>query len=199
MSLVESNTKLLKLHLHWPDRNIHNKSDQEALEFFKWLFLNYYGHPEMELLQDVEDVQEFLDKNVNVLRAKPAKERIVNLRIEPRIGNDVQTCISVKACEVNDEIVGLELIGRTLDLSLHGMRVSVDILLPGGSQLNMQVETEGGDTYFLAGASMWTCSSEDRHLAGISIFETTGFDAWRDNFGVNFVAPRIGRNYMPSL
>jgi hypothetical protein len=151
----------------------------------------------MALLQDVEDAQEFLDKNIAILRARRAEKKTVNLRIEPRIGNDVQTVISIEACQEDLEIVGMSLVGRTLDLSLHGMKVATDASLPGGSQLKLRLETEDGDTYLLVGVSMWTRPDGDKQLAGISIIEAEEFDLWRDRFGVNFVAPRIGRNYKP--
>ncbi len=197
MLSVEFNTKLLKLHLRWPERDNHSKSD-EPMAFFKWLFLNHYERPEVELLQNVEDAQRFLQKNIKVLRARPTKEKRVNSRFEPRIGNDVQAVVSVDICDENIELVGMNIDGRTLDLSLHGMRVSIETLLPEGSLLGLRIETDRGDIFYLKGESRWVRPFRDELLlVGIRIFETEGFEQWRDQFGLNFVAPRIGRNYKP--
>lgn len=199
MSSIETNTKLLKLHLHWPNRENLIDSAEEAAEFFKWLFSNYHGLPEVEALGSVEDVEAFLKKNKHVLQAKPEElpAKPFNARIEPRIENDVQVVLSVDECLENVELVGMTSNGQTLDLGLHGMKISIDKNIPEGSILSLRLYTNDDDTFELSGETRWVRPLDGGQLMGIKLFESEGFEAWHSQFGLKFVAPKIGRNYIP--
>ena len=198
MSSIESNTKLLKLHLQWPDRKKMAGTPDEAIEFFKWLFLNYYDLPFVSDLESVEDVDVFLENNKKVLQSKPSgkSRQASNSRIEPRIQNDVAVVMSVAECE-NDELVGIKSSGLTIDLGLHGMKISLAQEIPPTSKVTLNIETGDGDIFELLGETKWTHAVDDGQVLGLRILESAGFENWRDQFGRTFVAPRIGRNYTP--
>ena len=66
---VEVNTRLVKLHLQWPDRKKHLGSDQEAIEFFKYLFLNFHMDRDVAAFEGVDEIETFLQKNARLLNA----------------------------------------------------------------------------------------------------------------------------------
>lgn len=194
MQSVEFNTKLLKLHLQWPERESTMGTEDEALEFFKWLFVNYHDRPEVEQLQTRDDVADFLKDNRSLLDAKKAERpaRSSNSRIEPRIENDVQVLISVKEYDSDLELVGLTTDGRTLNLGLHGMQVTAEQALPVGSKSSLRLMTE----IELTVETIWSREIEDgKKLMGLKILETEEFELWRSQFGAKFVSPKIARDY----
>lgn len=199
MLSIEFNTKLLKLHFQWPDRESQTVSSEEAMEFFKWLILDHGDLPEVDALAGVEDVELFLQKNIKVLQDNADKEpaKPYNARTEPRIENDVEVMLSVDECAENSDLVGMTSNGRTLDLGLHGMTVIVDENIPQGTILSLYLRTEDGDSFELLGQAKWTRPTEEGQLMGIKLMESKGFENWRDQFGLKFVAPKIGRNYKP--
>lgn len=86
MLSIETTTKLLKLHLRWPARKRHDGKDSQALEFYKWLFVNHYALPEVLALEEVSAVEPFLIDNKHVLwPARKETKDWANLRLEPRI------------------------------------------------------------------------------------------------------------------
>lgn len=189
----------MKLHLRWPDRKKQKGSDEEAIEFYKWLFLNHHELPEVETLETVEDVEGFLEQNENVLQEKSVQKEdpISNTRIEPRIENSFSVVLLVDECEENVELVGMTLNGRTQDLGLHGMKVSIEKILPKGSKLSLMLDADDGESFELLGETRWVRPLGEGQLIGLKIVESEGFEIWRSQFGVRFVAPIIGRNYKP--
>ena len=199
MQSIEFNTKLLKLHFRWPDREMLGGSENEAFSFIKWLLSDYAELPEVNALQGIEEIEEFLMRNRGVLKdnAEDTPAKHFNARTEPRIKNDVRVVLSVDECQENAELVGVTSNGRTLELGLHGMQISIDNEIPIGAILSLLLMTEDGDTFDLLGEAKWVSSSEDGQVMGLRIIESEGFEEWHRQFGEKFVAPRIGRNYKP--
>jgi hypothetical protein len=195
MQAIEFNTKLLKLHFRWPDREELNGSENEAVSFTLWLLSDCADLPEVEALMGVEQVEEFLIRNKGVLQSiteeTPAKP--FNARTEPRIENDVRVVLSVDECQENVELVGVTSNGRTVDLGLHGMQISIDKKIPVGAILSLLLQTDDGDIFDLLGEAKWVSSSENGQVMGLRIIESKGFEAWHRQFGEKFVAPRIAR------
>jgi hypothetical protein len=199
MQSIEFNTKLLKLHLRWPDREMLSGSESEAFSFLKWLLSDYAELPEVNAVQGIEEIEEFLMRNSGLLQdhteETPAKH--YNARTEPRIENNVRVVLSVDECQENAELIGVTSNGRTLELGLHGMQISIDKEIPIGAILSLQLQTDERDTFDLLGVSKWVSSSEDGQIMGVRIIESAGFKKWHRQFGEKFVEPRIGRNYKP--
>jgi hypothetical protein len=195
MQSIEFNTKLLKLHFRWPDREMLGGAENEAFRFLKWLLSDYAELPEVDALEGVEEIEEFLMRNKGVLQDTsediPAKP--YNARTEPRIENDVRVVLSVDECQENVELVGVTSNGRTVEIGLHGMQISIDKEIPIGTKLSLQLQTEDGDIFDLLGEAKWVSSSEHGQVMGLRIIESEGFEAWHRQFGEKFVAPRIGR------
>lgn len=193
MLSIETTTKLLKLHLQWPDRKRYNGKDEQAMEFFKWLFLNHHDRPEVEELEDVTDVQAFIDKNSHVLwPSRKEEEKWANLRLEPRIENDVQIEATVMQSD-SIEHIGTVISGRTLDIGLHGMRMTATENIPVGALLKLVVKNAGGSEYQLAAELRWSTDLEEGHLVGVKLIEDEDFDNWQANFGKEFVAPAMSK------
>ena len=198
MQSIEFNTKLVKLHLQWPDRRKYLDSEEEPLEFFMWLFVNYHDQPEVEQLEHVEDVEEFLKQNTSVLQAKKATgaAKNPNARLEPRIENDVKVSLVVDECDEQPELVGVNLEGRTINLGLHGMLVRMETSLPEGSSLSLKLVTEDELRFELSVETKWARELEDgQKLVGFRILETDSFESWQSQFGALFVSPKIARDY----
>jgi hypothetical protein len=199
MQSIEFNTKLLKLHLRWPDREMLRGSESEAFSFLKWLLSDYADLPEVNALQGIEEIEEFLMRNRGLLQDNteetPAKH--YNARTEPRIENNIRVVLSVDECQENAELIGVTSNGRTLELGLHGMQISIDKEIPIGAILSLQLQTDERDTFDLVGAVKWVSSSEDGQVLGLRIIESEGFEKWQRQFGEKFVQPRIGQNYKP--
>lgn len=199
MSSVELNTKLLRLYFQWPDRKKQDSVRTEAVELFKWLSAEHRESPEVQALDGVDDAEIFLKKNDKILHGQPLEVPVKqhNARIEPRIENDVQVVVTVDDCEENVELIGMASNGRTQDIGLHGMRISIDKRLPEGTILSLKIQTAEGDSFELLGESRWVQPLDDGHLMGLQLIESEGFEAWHSQFGLKFVAPKIGRNYTP--
>jgi hypothetical protein len=199
---VEANTRLIKLHLQWPDRRKHQGSDEEALEFFKYLFLNFHMDRDVLAFESVDEIETFLEKNQRLLNAKPSvkKTKSSNARIEPRIANDASVVIVVDG-EAGTELLGATAIGRTLDVGLHGLQVSLDDHdqnLAKGSQATLTLTTPAGDQYHLQVETKWSRQAEGSQLLGLRILETDGFSDWRSDFGAKFVSPKLARRNKPA-
>jgi len=204
---VEANIRLVKLHLQWPDRRQHLGSEQEAIEFFEYLFLNFHMDRDVMVLESVDDVLDLLKKNSRLLTAKPAvkKTKSSNARIEPRITNDAHVVVSVMSnsmISVNEcadaELVAVTPSGRVLDVGLHGLRIVIDQEVPKDSQVALTVTTDAGDRYELEAVVKWSRAIDDGQLIGFRILETAGFVAWQADFGAKFVGPRLARHNQPS-
>lgn len=196
MLSIEATTKLLKLHLQWPERKDWNGKEDQALEFYKWLFINHYDRPEVMQLDNVEFVAEFLKKNKHILWPTiKEEEKWANLRLEPRIENDVSVEMTVTECEDSDK-VGASASGRTLDLGLHGMRVTLNKQVPAGAKVRLIVTKDDNSekSFELVGELRWVTDLEDGYLVGIRLEETEEFKTWQQAFGAEFVAPVLGRN-----
>ncbi|MFT7246132.1 MAG: hypothetical protein ACI82A_003503 [Candidatus Azotimanducaceae bacterium] len=214
---VEANTRLVKLHLQWPDRRQHIGSEQEAIEFFKYLFLNFHMDRDVTALESVDDIEAFLEKNRRLLTAKPAvkKAKPSNARIEPRIASDAHVEIKVEIkVEINNVVIGVMTnvdecegatqigvtsSGRALDVGLHGLQINIDHDVPKGSQVALTIKTEAGDSYELEAVTKWSRANEGGQLVGLRILETGGFAAWQADFGAKFVAPRLARHNQPRI
>jgi hypothetical protein len=199
MQSIEFNTKLLKLHLRWPDREMLGGSESEAFSFLKWLLSDYAELPEVSALQGIEEIEEFLMRNSGLLQDNPEETpaKHYNSRTEPRIENNIRVVLSVDECQENAKLIGVTSNGRTLELGLHGMQISIDKEIPIGAILSLQLQTDERDTFDLLGVAKWVSSSEDGQVMGLRIIESEGFQKWHRQFGEKFVKPRIGRNYKP--
>ena len=166
------------------------------MEFFKWLFLNYHNRPEVKALDDVQAVSDFLDRNKHVLwPSKSDEDKWANLRLEPRIENDVSVEVTVIQCD-EIELIGNTVTGRTLDIGLHGMRLTATEDIPRGTIVKLSVTKEGptDKSYNLSAELRWTTKLEEGHLVGVKLQETAEFEQWKADFGKEFVAPvRSGR------
>ncbi|MBT7369360.1 MAG: PilZ domain-containing protein [Gammaproteobacteria bacterium] len=185
----------MKLHLQWPDRKQYDGKDDQAMEFFKWLFLNHHSRPEVMELGDEQDVDEFLEKNKHVLwPTKKEEEKWANLRLEPRIVNDISVELTVMECD-EIEMIGTSINGRTLDIGLHGMRLTITDNVPAGTILKLVVAKEGhGDKrYSLIAELRWSTDLEEGHLVGVKLVEKGEFTEWQTDFGKEFVAPVMAR------
>lgn len=188
---IETTTKLLKLHLQWPDRRRYDGKEEQPLEFYKWLFVNHHERPEVMALDNLEMVDEFLKTNKHVLwPSRKEEEKWANLRLEPRIENDVEISLTVVESNAIDAI-GTSLNGRTLDIGLHGMRVALAESLPDGSTVKLCVINDTQEYQLQAGVR-WTTGLEQGHLVGLQLEESIlDFATWRANFGADFVAPSV--------
>jgi hypothetical protein len=195
MLSVEQNTKLLKLHLQWPERNKFRDDPGEALAFFRWLFLNHSNRPEILSLDTIDEVEDFLTDNHQILRplpsVAPAVDRFANLRREPRIENDVLVALTVNECAADHSRIGVCSTGRSLDLGLHGMRLIIDKDLPSHSLLELKLTPDNGDVFRLTGNTRWITTRDDHYLMGLRIIEDDGFEYWRSQFGARFVTPNL--------
>lgn len=195
MHSVEQNTKLLRLHLQWPDRGKFGEDPDEGLAFFKWLFMNHSHRPEVLTLETIDDVDDFLEINRRILRPQPAAgseaTRLTNLRREPRIANNVSVILTVRESADDAARTGAIATGRSVDLGLHGMRLIVDRDLPTGSMLDLNIEPDRDDALKLQGILGWTTPHNDHYLMGIRVVEDNGFELWRAQFGARFVAPNL--------
>lgn len=195
MISIETTTKLLKLHLKWPERRDWNGKPEQALEFYKWLFLNHHQRPEVMALEDLDVVEEFLGKNKHVLWPPLSEEeKWANLRLEPRIENDVNINLTVHQCDDAAQI-GRIISGRTLDIGLHGMRITISELIPEGARLMVEArkDEDSAKVYQLVGESRWSVELEDGFLIGVQLEEDEGFEVWQADFGAEFVKPVLGR------
>tara|TARA_R110002111_G_scaffold235899_2_gene297092 strand:- start:9 stop:656 length:648 start_codon:yes stop_codon:yes gene_type:complete len=192
---VEANTRLVKLHLQWPDRRKHLESDREALEFFKYLFLNFHMDRDVLALESVDQVAAFLEKNRRLLSSKPSqrKPKNKNGRIEPRIANDAHVMLNVSDCD-DAELIGVTSNGKALDVGLHGLQVHLDKKLPEGSRVKLTLTTASGEPYELAAQIKWSRGTDDGQLIGLRIQEIEGFDRWHADFGVRFVSPKARKH-----
>ena len=86
--------------------------------------------------------------------------------------------------------------GRTLDLGLHGMRVTTELKIPVDSKLKLLVAKvpTSGNSYSLFGELRWNTDLAAGFLFGIKLEETEEFEIWREAFGAEFVAPVLGRS-----
>ncbi len=169
------------------------------MAFFTWLFMNYHDRPEVIALEDEEHVQEFLDRNKHVLwpSAKEEADKWSNLRLEHRIANDVTVEMNVTQAGDNVADIGAALTARTLDVGLHGMRVTSTESLSAGCELALTVikDADTGKRYCLNGELRWVAPLEDGYLMGIKIDETAEFSSWQTDFGREFVTPVLaGKN-----
>ena len=189
MDSVENTAKLLKLHLQWPDRNKHAGADDEALLFYKWMFMNHFDRPEVEAIDSEDDVAEFIQRNEHVLRPdKKTREqdKWANLRREPRIENDVKIILSGDSV---DDFAS----GRTLDLGLHGIRLTTNKKPPEASTIGLVIEASDDVSYNLTGETMWVVEEGDQYQVGVRIIEDDEFVRWQADFGARFVSPKIAR------
>tara|TARA_R110002072_G_scaffold5527_3_gene35350 strand:+ start:36640 stop:37302 length:663 start_codon:yes stop_codon:yes gene_type:complete len=188
---VEANTRLVKLHLQWPDRRKHLESDREALEFFKYLFLNFHMDRDVLALESVDEVEVFLEKNRRLLSSKPSqrKPKNSNGRIEPRIANDAHVMLNVSDCD-DAELIGVTSNGKALDVGLHGLQVRMDKKLPERSRVKLTLTTTSGDPYELEAQIKWSRGTDDGQLIGLRIQEIEGFGRWHAEFGAKFVSPQ---------
>lgn len=196
MISIEATTKLLKLHLRWPERKRHAGKEDQAMAFYTWLFLNHHDRAEVIALDDVEFVQVFLDKNTHVLwPTKKDEEKWANLRLEPRIENDVKVELTVTQCD-DPTMVGIKIQGRTLDIGLHGMRIIVTENIPENTLLKLIVskDEEKARSYQLNAKLRWGISLANGYLIGVKIDEDNEFNDWKSNFGAEFVAPVLGKS-----
>ena len=187
---VEVNTRLVKLHLQWPDRKKHLGSDQEAIEFFKYLFLNFHMDRDVAAFEGVDEIETFLQKNARLLNAKPSvkKAKSRNGRVEPRIANDAQVMLNLSNGK-GAEVFGATFNGKALDVGLHGLQVSLERNVPQGAQVELILTTSAGDRYELQVETRWSRDTETGQLLGLRILETNGFARWQAEFGAKFVAP----------
>ncbi len=165
------------------------------MAFYTWLFLNHHDRAEVIALDDVEFVQVFLDKNKHVLwPTKKDEEKWANLRLEPRIENDVKVELTVIQCD-DPTMVGTQVQGRTLDIGLHGMRIIVTENIPENTLLKLIVskDEEKARSYQLNAKTRWGISMANGYLIGIKIDEDNEFNDWKSNFGAEFVAPVLGK------
>ena len=196
MLSIETTTKLLKLHLQWPDRKRHNGKDDEPIEFFKWLFLNYHDRPEVMEIEDDGQVGEFLEKNQHVLwPSRKEEEKWANLRLEPRIENDVSVEFTIIQSD-DIERIGSTFTGRTLDLGLHGMRITVSEDVSPGSIAKLRIyrDDHKENTFTLSAELRWSTALEEGFLVGVKLIEQDDFKSWQANFGKEFVAPAMARH-----
>lgn len=159
------------------------------MAFYTWLFMNHHDRAEVMALDDVELVQAFLDKNTHVLwPTKKDEEKWANLRLEPRIDNDVKVELTVIECD-EPTIIGTTIQGRTLDIGLHGMRITITENIPDDTLLKLAVrkDEEKARSYQLSAKIRWGISLENGYLIGVKI------DDWKSNFGAEFVAPVLGK------
>lgn len=194
MISIETTTKLLKLHFQWPQRKDHNGKDSEPLEFYKWLFINHHDRPEVMEMDDLSYIEDFLEKNKHVLwPSRQDEEKWANLRLEPRIRNDVQVELSVIESP-DTSLTGTSLSGRTLDIGLHGMRLTVSDRIPAGTLMKLRVYKDEADArvYDLVAELRWSDELENGYLVGVKLKEDAGFKNWQSEFGEQFVKPVIG-------
>lgn len=193
MLSIETTTKLLKLHLKWPDRRDHEGRDSEPKEFFKWLFINHHDKPEFAEISSEAMVEEFLVKNRHVLwPSSTDEEKFANLRLEPRIECDAQAEITVVKSD-DLSVIGSSTFGHTLDIGLHGMRLTINDAIPTGVFIKTRILSVSGTnrTYQLDAEVRWDTSLEDGHLIGVQLVEDGDYSDWRGNFGTDFVAPAM--------
>ncbi len=190
---IETTTKLLKLHFQWPDRKRYDGKGDEAVEYFKWLFLNHHDRPEVMQLEDVEQVKAFIERHHKVLWPTRREERKwANMRLEPRIENDVTVELGVLAHDGTIDHTTLH--GRTLDIGLHGMRLTTNEPLKAGSRLALKVlPEESGVVFNLHAGTRWCSPLEDGFLVGIRLQEDSDFARWQADFGKIFVAPAMAK------
>ena len=190
---IETTTKLLKLHFQWPDRKRYDSKDDEAVEYFKWLFLNHHDRPEVMQLEDVEQVKAFIERHHKVLWPTRREERKwANMRLEPRIENDVTVELGLLARDGTIDHTTLH--GRTLDIGLHGMRLTTNEPLKAGSRLALKVlPEESGVVFNLHAGTRWCSPLEDGFLVGIRLQEDSDFARWQADFGKIFVAPTMAK------
>jgi len=191
---IETTTKLLKLHLLWPDRKRYNGKDDEAVEYFKWLFLNHHDRTEVMQLEDVEQVEAFIEKHRNVLwPTRKEENKWANMRLEPRIENDVTVELGVLGHDGSID-ASSTLQGRTLDIGLHGMRLTTNEPLEAGSRLLLKVLLDDSDLIFnLHAGTRWCAPLEDGYLVGVRLQEDSDFARWQADFGKVFVAPAMAK------
>jgi len=190
---IETTTKLLKLHFQWPDRKRYDSKDDEAVEYFKWLFLNHHDRPEVMQLEDVGQVEAFIERHNKVLWPTRREERKwANMRLEPRIENDVTVELGLLARDGTIDHTTLH--GRTLDIGLHGMRLTTNEPLKAGSRLALKVlPEESGIVFNLHAGTRWCSPLEDGFLVGIRLQEDSDFARWQADFGKIFVAPAMAK------
>jgi len=190
---IETTTKLLKLHFQWPDRKRYDGKGDEAVEYFKWLFLNHHDRPEVMQLEDVEQVKAFIERHHKVLWPTRREERKwANMRLEPRIENDVTVELGLLARDGTIDHTTLH--GRTLDIGLHGMRLTTNEPLKAGSRLVLKVLLEeSGVVFNLHAGTRWCSPLEDGFLVGIRLQEDSDFARWQADFGKIFVAPAMAK------
>jgi hypothetical protein len=196
MISIETTTKLLKLHLKWQDRKSFKGNDDEAHEFFKWLFVNHFDRPEVLELDNDETVEEFLANNKHVLWPTSKEEKKwATLRLEPRIENDVKVKLMVVASD-DPDFVGSTLTGRTLDIGLHGIRMTITEQLPAGALLQLDLTKDDSEAvaYRLNGELRWSAELAEEFLIGIKLAEDEAHEIWREIFGAEFVAPVLGKS-----
>ncbi len=196
MISIETTTKLLKLHLQWPERKQYQGKEDAPIQFFRWLFLNHHSRPEVLELDDVEDVEDFLIKNNHVLwPSKKEEDKWANLRLEPRISNDVMVDVTVISCESDPSMQGKTVSGRTLDVGLHGMRITSEDSLTSGAIVTLKVTNVGAQDkqYYLTGELRWVTPLENGFLMGIKLHVTGEFATWQADFGAEFVSPVLAR------
>jgi hypothetical protein len=192
MISIETTTKLLKLHLAWPERKQYDGKEEEPMAFFKWLFVNHHDKPEFQELDNVSLIEEFLEKNRHVLwPSRKEEEKWANLRLEPRIDNDVEVELTVVECD-EISLIGTTVAGRTVDIGLHGMRMTVSEAMPVASILKLVVSKDNL-SYSLLAELRWCTTIEQGSLIGIKLIVEKDFDRWQTDFGRVFVAPVLGR------
>ena len=146
-------------------------------------------------IEDVGLVEDFIFKNKHVLRPSiKEEEKWANLRLEPRIDNDVIVQLTIVQCD-KLEFIGHSVTGRSLDLGLHGMRLTTTDVLPAGSivKLTLSKSEASSKQYTLEAEVRWTTELADGFLSGIKLTEEQEFSTWQNNFGTEFVASVIGK------
>lgn len=195
MLSIETTTKLLKLHLQWPDRENFGDRTAQPEAFWQWLFIHHHDKPEVMEVEDVDRMQQFLEKNRHVLWPSAEDEaKWVNLRLEPRIADVVNLELAVVECD-ELELIGTSAYCRTLDLGLHGMRLTINEHLPAGTVVQVKVtpSVASDRVYRLDAEIRWSSRLDDGYLIGVKLRENKQFRDWQQNFGSDFVEPAMNK------
>ncbi|MBV1877951.1 MAG: PilZ domain-containing protein [Pseudomonadales bacterium] len=184
MSSLDINTKLLKLHMAWPARKLHAAANTEAVEFFKYLFLNYHDLDEVQALKSVADAAQFIEQNARVLYAKSTRKQPLGIdpRIEPRVVNKYEVVLSTQKFAQDVEMMAMTANGNTLDIALHGVCVELDKVLPEASILTLLLKMDDDRKFELAAETCWVRPLEAGQLMGLKIVESLNFALWRDHY-----------------
>ena len=186
----EENLRLIKLHKTWPDRDRFVGAPGEALLFHKWLKKEYPEIPVVSEMKSVDVIKEFLAQYRHTLKPVEKKEKVANLRREPRIENQVSVLMKVKSCPTDISAVGRSSHGKTLDLGLHGLRIRSSKEFPEDSEIDITITPKGFPLtlYSLIADPKWTEEQYPEFLMGFSLKESKDFERWQKEFGLRFAS-----------